>query len=565
MEIGLTRRQFLAGTSAMALGCARPVAADPVSSGASNQPYNVLLIIADDMGYGDLACHGNPYISTPHLDQLRQESTRFKRFYVSPVCSPTRASLMTGRYNFRTGAVDTFMGRSTMFPDEVTLAEIMREAGYATGLFGKWHLGDTFPSRPSDSGFQEVLCHMGGGIGQPSDPPGNGYFDPILQHNGEFVPVQGYCTDIFANATIEFMKVNRDRPFFAYLSTNAPHGPLEIAGRYYHRYASMGLDEQTARVYGMVENLDENVGNILSALTELGLAENTIVLFLTDNGPQASPVGVRFNSGMRGSKTTVYEGGIRVPCFVRFPGRIKADRDIEQIAGHIDLMPTLLDMCDIPYTSEKKLDGISLKPLLEGESGNDPDRKLVLQWHRGEIPQPYRNCAVVTQQYKLINGTELYDISNDPGEERDLAVVQPGTVDALRNVYDAWFEEMRAERNFELPRVWVGAPEQNPVTLTRQDWRGDNKWDDTDVANRWEIQVVHEGRYDITLRYGRYRKPHTAQLKVMGNSYSQTLTGDTSECRFSSIELPQGAGQLSALISADDRDYTALYVDVKRL
>ena len=224
---------------------------------------NIVLIITDDQGYGDLGSTGNQQIQTPNLDRFAEESTRFNRFYVSPVCAPTRASLMTGRYNYRTGVVDTYVGRAMMESSEITLAELLRDAGYDTGIFGKWHLGDTWPIRPMDQGFAESLVHMGGGIGQPSDPPDNTYFEPTLQHNGETVRPDGYCTDIFADAAIEYIKEQRSKPFFVYLATNAPHGPLQIDEQYVAKYRDMGIENKTARIYGMVENIDENVGKVL--------------------------------------------------------------------------------------------------------------------------------------------------------------------------------------------------------------------------------------------------------------------------------------------------------------
>jgi len=304
----LNRRTFgkLAGASALMTSAA-------FNGQTQNQQPNVILVITDDQGYGDLGVHGNQEIQTPNLDSFATESVHFKNFYVCPVCAPTRASLMTGRYNYRTGVVDTYLGRAMMFGDEVTLAHSLGEAGYKTGIFGKWHLGDNYPMRPDDQGFQEALVHKGGGIGQPSDPPGNTYFDPVLYHNGRDKKYEGYCTDIFTNATIDFIEKNRNQPFFAYLSTNAPHTPLQIHDKYVQPYLDKGLDETTAKVYGMITNLDENMGRLLSRLDELDLSENTIVIFMTDNGAQQS----RYNAGLRGRKGTVYEGGIRVPFYIR--------------------------------------------------------------------------------------------------------------------------------------------------------------------------------------------------------------------------------------------------------
>ncbi|MBI3856220.1 MAG: arylsulfatase, partial [Planctomycetes bacterium] len=303
---------------------------------------NVLLIITDDQGYGDLGCHGNPQIRTPHLDALAKESFRFESFHVCPVCSPTRSSLLTGRYNYRTGVVDTFIGRSMMHPDEVTIAESLAPAGYRTGIFGKWHLGDNYPLRPQDQGFQDCVTIRGGGLGQPSDPPGGDHYtDPTLYKNGKAFKSKGYCTDVFTDATIEFITANKDKPFFAYVPFNAPHGPLEVPASHLKPYQDAGLKDETARVYAMVSNIDDNVGRLLKTLETLKLDKDTIVIFMTDNGPQQE----RFNGGMRGLKGSVFEGGIRVPFFLRWPGLGGEPRDVKTLTGHIDVMPTLLEAC----------------------------------------------------------------------------------------------------------------------------------------------------------------------------------------------------------------------------
>lgn len=313
----------VAAVSALSL-CATPGSGLPAQT-APARP-NVLLIITDDQGYGDLGVHGNPKIRTPNLDRLARESVQFRSFYVSPVCSPTRASLMTGRYNYRTGVVDTYLGRSLMRAEEVTLAEILAAAGYRTGIFGKWHLGDNYPLRAMDQGFQESLVLNGGGIGQPSDPiGGESYFDPLLRRNGVLVKTKGYVSDVITDAALKFIGENRDRPFFAYLAFNAPHTPLEVPERYRDKYKQMGLSregfpgvkevgghpipqnfdpETTAKIYGMVENIDDNLGRLLRGLDQFKLSDETVVIFLTDNGPQQP----RYNAGMFQRKGSTHEG-----------------------------------------------------------------------------------------------------------------------------------------------------------------------------------------------------------------------------------------------------------------
>ncbi len=459
-----------------------------------------MLVITDDQGYGDLGFHGNPRIRTPNLDRLARQSTRLGAFYVSPVCSPTRSSLMTGRYNYRTGVVDTYLGRSLMHPDEVTLAEVLSAAGYRTGIFGKWHLGDNAPLRAIDQGFQEALVIKGGGIGQASDPPGgSSYFDPVLQHNGQAAKYPGYCSDIYTTAAIDFVSAADDRPFFAYLAFNCPHSPYEAPPAELAYYRSMSLEakdfpqvgypiaparrtsaENLARVYAMVTNIDANVGRILAALEAKGLDRNTIVIFVTDNGPPD----VRFNAGLRGLKRTVYEGGIHVPCFLRWPGQFAADRVINRIAAHVDLMPTILEACGVAPPAGVRLDGKSLMPLLRGVPNSMwPERTLFFQWHRGDRPEPDRAFAARSQKYKLLRpeppagsskppALQLYDIELDPFEQHDLAADQPAIVERLHADYLAWFQDVAATRGFAPVRIALGGPRENPTILTRQDWRG---------------------------------------------------------------------------------------------
>jgi arylsulfatase A-like enzyme len=323
---------------AAAVGWLLAVGTGSVRAAGEPRRPNVLLIMTDDQGYGDLGFHGNPRIQTPNLDRFARESVRLRTFCVSPVCSPTRASLMTGRYNYRTGVVDTYLGRSLMRADETTLAEVLAAAGYRTGIFGKWHLGDNAPMRPIDQGFQRALVIKGGGIGQNSDPPGGStYLDPILQDNGVQRKFTGYCSDVYTTAAIDFISEAGDRPFFAYLAFNGPHEPLQAPEGELATYRATDLSpsafppfahpvqpdsmtppDDIAKVYAMVTNIDRNVGRILQALTSRGLAEDTIIVFLTDNGPAK----VRYNAGLRGYKGTVYEGGIRVPCYIRWPGHL---------------------------------------------------------------------------------------------------------------------------------------------------------------------------------------------------------------------------------------------------
>lgn len=559
---------------------------DPIYS----EPPNVLLIITDDQGYGDFGHYGNPVVKTPHLDRLAKESAALERFYVCPVCAPTRASLMTGRYNYRTGAIDTYRGRAMMDPDETTLAELLGKAGYKTGIFGKWHLGDTYSMRPSDQGFQESLVHRGGGIGQPADPPGNLYQDPILSKNGEEIKTEGYCSDVFTDGCIDFIEDNRGSPFFAYLAYNCPHTPLQVPDKYWKPYFDRNLTmdlfpdighpigpgfdpEVTSKIYGMVENIDENLGRLFSKLDELHLSKNTLVIFLTDNGPQQS----RYTAGLRGRKAGVYEGGIHVPCFVRWPERIEPGPRKDFALAHIDVLPTVLASCEIDPPDG--LDGRSFLSYLEGNASDWPDRTLFFQWHRGDEPELYRSFAALGPRYKLVRASdafqegilqdeqpfELFDITNDPYELHDLAKDHPEIVEELKGEYETWFREVGSDRGYFPPRILLGREEENPVVLTRQDWRGtDSTWSD-EGQGYWEVEVAEEGDYNLTLRFDAPTKAATVGLAVSGTSKTAEVPEGASEYSFRGLRLPEGAARVDAWVRAEgESSHGVQYVDVER-
>jgi arylsulfatase A-like enzyme len=470
-----------------------------------NPRPNVVLIMTDDQGWGDLGAHGNKKIKTPHLDAMARQSVALKNFYVSPVCTPTRASLMTGRYNYRTGAIDTFRGRALMHADETTLAEMLAAAGYRTGIFGKWHLGDNYPLRARDQGFQESLTLWGGGLVQWADPPqanGNSYFNPWLLHNGVDKRFDGYCSDIYTDAAIDYISRAHESPFFVYLAFNAPHTPLQVRDEDYRPYQQLGLDETTAKVYGMVTNVDANIGRLLKKLDELSLAEDTIVIFLTDNGPQQR----RYNGVWRGLKGSVYEGGIHVPCFVRWPRRLKAGQTVEQPAAHIDIVPTLLAACGIEKPDNANLDGRNLLPLLEGRATDWPDRNLFFQWHRGDVPQLNRAFAARGPRFKLVQAAgageqtppkekfELFDLIEDPGEQRDLAADKPDIVAQMKAAYEIWFRDVSSTRGYDPPAIHIGTAKENPLRLSRQDLRGFGPRE----PGYWRVKV-EAGSYRVRL------------------------------------------------------------------
>jgi arylsulfatase A-like enzyme len=523
---------------------------------------NLVFIITDDHGYGDLFCHGNPHIKTPHIDQLARDGVELTRFYSQPVCSPTRAGLLTGRHYYRTGVTDTYIGRSMMHNDELTLAEILKNNGYATALFGKWHLGDCYPMRPMEQGFDHALYHRGGGMVQPGDPPGSSYVNPILQLNGKQQPrAGGYCTDVFTDAALAFIESNKDKPFLVWLATNAPHTPLEVPDEWVKPYKAQGLDDVTAKIYAMVENIDKNVGRIVVRLRELNLENDTILVFMTDNGPQQK----RFNADLRGLKGSVYEGGIRVPFFIKYPAKLKAGAKIDQMASHLDFTPTMLDLCAVEISQPPKFDGTSLAPLMLGQQATLPDRHIIIQWHRGDVPQPYNNCAVITDRWKLVNGKELYDLQADRAEKNDLAKAHREIVSRLRGEYDKWFADITRENRFTSPRIVLGSDHENPVTLTRQDWRGPKAgWTPASVGH-WEVQIAQPARYEITVRFATLRLPGQVTLTIGDVRMDQPAEIGASDSVFKDVALPAGPARLQAVISVEGKDYGAGYVDVRRL
>lgn len=456
---------------------------------------NIVLVITDDQGYGDLSCHGNPILKTPHLDRLHSESVRFTDFHVSPTCSPTRASLMTGRHEFRSGVTHTIFERERLNLEAKTLPQVLKSAGYVNGIFGKWHLGDEAEYQPGRRGFDEVFIHGGGGIGQTyvgscGDAPNNKYFDPAILYNGKFVKTKGYCTDVFFDEALRWMTnrvrsgatdstktlpksgIEHKNPFFCYIATNAPHGPLVCPPEYEAKYSKLVQTPDEAKFFGMIANIDDNIGRLLAKLKELDIERETLVIFMNDNGGTA---GTKiFNAGMRGQKVTVYRGGTRGASFWRWPGKFEPG-ERANLAAHIDIYPTLAEFAGvvIPPDAKPKLDGRSLVPALyyipgKGLPPHWPERTLfthVGRWPKGSDPNDakFGNCSIRTPKWNLVSAPrkalvnkpkpgetlagrepawELFDLEADPGEKRNLADKYPEVVDRLAKAYDAWWAEV---------------------------------------------------------------------------------------------------------------------------
>ncbi len=593
-----TRRRWTFGMPVLLLGWLASATTAVSTAEQSARKPNIVLIMSDDQGFGDFGMHGNPVIRTPNIDQFAKQGVELTHFYVCPVCAPTRSSLLTGRYNYRTRVTDTYLGRALMDPDEVTLAELLGSAGYKTGIFGKWHLGDNYPMRPIDQGFDESLVLRGGGIGQPSDPNepgGSSYTDPILQHNGLQVKTKGYCSDVFTDAALAFIESNRDRPFFVYLPFNAPHTPLQVPDAYRDLYKDKDLSpsafpkvgrpipgkvdpETTARVYGMETNIDDNVGRLLKKLDDWKLAEETIVIFLTDNGPQQP----RYNAGLRGQKGSVYEGGIRVPCLIRWPGRIAAGKTIDDPTAHIDLVPTILDACGVPKPERVAFDGRSLLPRLIGKANDSTERVLFFQWHRGDAPEPYRAFAARGPRWKLVQpeGTsegpspknprfQLYDLVADPYEEHDQAETHPEIVENLKQAYDNWFKDVCSTRGFDAPRVILGTPRENPTVFTRQDWRGPRAGWGPKSLGHWAVEAAAPGTYRITLDFNPPEHESIVHVKVGGSSRQARIGAKEGRFTFDAVPLKSGPSTLEAWLDLGEgqgeRTVGVQYVTLERL
>ncbi len=437
-----TRRQFLAASAAafVPAGTPRP---------------NILFILTDDQGYGDLACHGNPVIKTPNIDHLYTQSVRLTDYHVSPTCAPTRTALMTGRHEFKSGVTHTILERERMSLKSATIAQVLQSAGYSTGIFGKWHLGDAAPYQPGARGFDEVFIHGCGGIGQDypgtcSDAPGNTYHSPVIMHNGKFERTQGYCTDVFFAQAAKWIEAQRgaEKPWFAYITPNAPHAPLICPEEYQRLYQGLGIGEDAEKFFGMITNIDDNVGRLLNGLNHWGMETNTLVIFMTDNGGTA---GVKvFNAGMRASKGTPYQGGTRVPAFFRWPGVLQAG-NVSKLTSHIDLFPTLAEIAGAAIPAGVIPDGRSLLPLLKDPNAAWPDRLLfthVGRWDAGKAAAgKYLKCRVRSERFSMVNAGpakkwELYDLKADPGEKKNVAAQFPEEVSRMDAAYDRWWAEI---------------------------------------------------------------------------------------------------------------------------
>jgi arylsulfatase A-like enzyme len=527
----MSRRELLAGSAGMGLPVifAAPARARP----------NVIVILTDDQGWGDLSIHGNRNLSTPNIDSLARDGALFHRFYACALCAPTRAEFLTGRYYARGGVRGVTTGAERLNLDERTIAETFRSAGYATAIFGKWHNGSQHPYHPNARGFDEFYGFTSGHWGH--------YFSPELEHNGRLVRGNGYIVDDLTDHALEFITRNRNRPFFCYLAYNTPHSPMQVPDRFYDKFARFEpvmrchdpqLEDirMTRAALAMCENIDWNVGRVLARLEQLKLADNTIVVYFSDNGPNSW----RWNGGMKGRKGSIDEGGVRVPCLIRWPGHIRPGTRITHIAGAIDLLPTLAEMAGIPVVGDKPLDGKSLKPLLLGQAPPWADRMI--------FSLSGQRVSVRTQRFRLDPAGRLYDLESDPGQQRDLADKEPELARKLRKAAEEWAKEVlpnvgKDDRPFPVGyarTTLLPARDGVPEGAIKRSSKHPNcsfftNWRSKEDRMTWDIEVARSGEYEAEIYY-------TCRAGDVGSTVELTFRGSSVRARINEAHDPPLVG-----------------------
>ncbi|MDO8541430.1 MAG: arylsulfatase [Opitutaceae bacterium] len=558
-----------------ALAVASRLPSASISAAEPIRPPNIIVVLADDAGWGDFSFNGNTNVATPNIDSLARAGAKFDRFFVCPVCAPTRAEFLTGRYHLRGGVRGVDSGKERMNLDEQTIAEFFKAAGYATGAFGKWHNGSQWPYHPNARGFDEYYGFTSGHWGD--------YFDPPLDHNGQPVRGKGYLADDLTDHAMDFIAANRARPFFCYVPLNTPHSPMQVPDRFYEKFARADVKLRardpaqedivfTRAALAMCENIDWNVGRILQRLDELKLTDNTIVIYFSDNGPNSW----RWNGGMKGRKGSTDEGGVRSSFLIRWPGHIAAGAQIPQIAGAIDLLPTLADLARVPLKPKKLLDGVSLAPLLTGTVKAWPDRMIFSHWN-GRV-------SVRTQRHRLDDRGALFDLAADPMQDRDLAKDLPDVATRLAQATAQWKAELlpalkAAPLPFpvgyrEFPLTQLPARDGVPHGQVKRSNRFPNStyflnWIHVDDRITWDVEVATAGRYEAIVHYACPKADLGAKIELgfKGSRIAATVTEsndpplrgaehdrvarmesyvkDFQPFRLGTIELAAGRGELS--------------------
>ena len=565
------------------------------------QKPNVIIVMTDDQGIGDMSYHGNPYLKTPNLDAFARESVSLTNFHVSPLCTPTRSAIITGQYPIRNGAWATFKGRDAIMHSNPTIADIFKENGYRTALFGKWHLGDNYPSRPTDCGFDYAVHHSSGGVGELSDYWGNNYFDDVYSVNNEPKQFEGYCTDVWFDETIQYIESNKEDPFFIYLATNAPHSPLIVADKYKEPYKPLeGSKIESASYLGMIANIDKNFGKLDAYLKNSGLAENTILIFLTDNGTQFgfnSEKGFGFNKGFVGNKSDKEEGGHRVPFYIRWPKvGISGEVGLDFLSAHIDLIPTLAGLCNLYIPDGSYLDGVDLaEPILNKETSID--QRTVFIHHRQDWrpPDPIKGSCIMQDQWRLINGNRLYDMESDQKQTINLISENQELINNLLKENAVFIEQTQALNDYlNLPVAKVGTPYQEEIKLTIQHAIGEagGIWKAEHVAagvknsnSKYAIEIIAPGDYVISCR--RWPKecpgpflgiplenpknqfeyqtisPEKVRIRIFDKTCEQMIHVDQEAVEFK-LKLPAGRTMLETVCIEGDESYGVYYTYLRR-
>ncbi len=502
----------------------------------TNKP-NVILVMTDDQGIGDLGCHGNPWIKTPNIDQLYQESVRLTDFHVSPLCTPTRSALMTGAYPINNGVWATFKGRDMLHASLPIMPEVFQQNGYETAMFGKWHLGNNYPSRPTDKGFDYAVHHNSGGVGELSDYWGNNYFDDTYLVNNEPKEFEGYCTDVWFNEAIDYIMQKKEEPFFVYLSTNAPHHPLYVDEKYSNPYKELvNKNIPNAEFYGMITNIDENFGRLDKVLKEMGLDDNTILIFCTDNGSQfgvSEDYSLGWNKGFRGRKSDKLEAGHRVPFFIRWPAaNMQGGKDITDLTAHVDLLPTLAGLCDLKLPSDFEGDGIDFSDLLLNRTQEIENRTVFLH-HRQDYrqPEPIEGSCIMNGNWRLLHGNELYNVNEDPEQLNNIIGEHPEIVADLLRQNEAFISKATQKKAYkELAYKEVGSEFQQVVNLTIQHAIGEDGpiWKQEEIAAGIKnknashpISLLKKGKYRISCM--RWPKENPGTIHGIPNSNPKAL------------------------------------------
>ncbi len=564
----------------------------PLVSSASPEHPNVVLVMTDDQGYSNLSCVGNPVLKTPNIDKFHDASIRLTNYHVDPTCAPSRSALMTGHYSHRAGVWHTILGRSLLRVREKTMAECFEDSGYATAIFGKWHLGDTYPFRPGDRGFQHRVVLGGGGITQIPDYWGNDYFDDKYRVDGKLIQFKGFCTDVFFDEAMKFIKKSKKagKPFFVYLVPNACHGPMYCPVKFSRRFLGMEIngikiDRKIANYYGMIENIDYNFGRLTALLKKEKLYDDTILVFTSDNGPVTKGVQI-YNAALRGGKGSHFDGGHRVPFFISYPAAgIDKGIDIDKITAHLDILPTFIDLCHLkaPKTC---FDGKSLAPLLLNPNIDWPDRVVVVENQRVVTPEKYRKFAVMTDRWRLTGDKgnfQLYDMSKDRSQKHNVIDEHQELKDRLLAAYETFWKDVSKDDAL-FTRLVIGDHHENPTLLTGQDWIGKRSaWNQklvqhgTGCVAHWALRVARDGWFQISLRrwpaeadqpidaayVGKKLDINKATIEIQGQKMEKPVPPGAKEITFR-IKLKKGKAELTTIFSGPDAKLSAYYAYVAR-